>query len=90
MEFKSLHKIERLVATDQMSLFLMKERENGWPRGLPEKSATELTAFLKNEIKQHQDAIDELMRERDKLVRSATDEKADLQEKSLLNLPKQR
>ena len=88
MEFKSLHKIERLVATDQMSLISYeREGERLAEKGLPEKSASELTAFEKNEIKQHQDAIDELMRERDKLVRSATDEKADLQRKISSELP---
>ena len=60
MEFKSLHKIERLVATDQMSLISYeREGERLAEKGLPEKSATELTAFEKNEIKQHQDAIDD-------------------------------
>ena len=41
MEFKSLHKIERLVATDQMSLISYeREGERLAEKGLPEKGSS--------------------------------------------------
>ena len=87
-DFKSLQKIERLVSTDQLVLAQFeREGERQAQKDLPGTDSASLSKFENDEIKAHQDAINQLMKEVDRFKDSANSELADLKRKVSSEFP---
>ena len=87
-DFKSLQKIERLVSTDQLVLAQFeREGERQAQKDLPGTNSASLSKFENDEIKAHQDAINQLMKEAERFKESANSELADLKRKVSSEFP---